>query len=74
MITTADLVAAAHGMKDHLALMERAQHTGTDVITLDMKVTEVVRDAMTGVEGKLHARSGERMTFAANEAGDGGTK
>jgi transitional endoplasmic reticulum ATPase len=71
-ISTADLVDAAHGMKNHLDLMERAQHTGTDVVTLDMKVTETVQAAMANVEGKLRARGGERITFASNEAGDGG--
>jgi hypothetical protein len=72
VITTADLVDAARGMKSHLDLMDRAQHTGSDVVTLDMKVTEVVQQALIGTEGELHARHGERMTFSVNEAGDGG--
>lgn len=72
VITTEDLVAAARGMRDHLALMDRAQHTGSDVVTLDMKVMETVQRALASTEGLLHERGGERMTFSRNEAGDGG--
>jgi transitional endoplasmic reticulum ATPase len=74
IITTDDLAGAARGMKDHLDLMARAQHTGSDVVTLDQKVTETVVAAMTEVEGTLHERGDERITFARNEAGDGGSK
>ena len=69
VITTDDLVGAAHGMKDHLALMDRAQHTGADVVTLDMKVTETVKAAIGAMEGKTDR--GSRITFRNNEAGDG---
>jgi transitional endoplasmic reticulum ATPase len=73
IITTADLVDAARGMKAHLDLMDQAQHTGSDVVTLDQKVAETVVAAMAGVEATLHARGDERITFARNEAGDGGS-
>jgi transitional endoplasmic reticulum ATPase len=73
VITTGDLVSAAHGMKDHLDLMDRAQHTGSDVVTLDMKVRDTVVAAMSDVEGTLQARGDERMVFTRNEAGDGGS-
>jgi transitional endoplasmic reticulum ATPase len=64
LITTADLVDAALGMRDHLDLMARAQHTGSEKVTLEDKMAEVVAGAMTGVTGTLHARHGEEMTFA----------
>lgn len=62
VITTEDLVDAAQGMKAHLDLMDRAQHTGSDVVTLDQKVRETVVDAMTSVKGE-NGRIGD-ITFA----------
>lgn len=70
-ITTADLTAAAHGMKDHLDLMERAQHTGSGVVTLEEKLAEVIQHALAGTEGNM-PETGWRMTFSRNEEGDGG--
>lgn len=52
VITTEDLVDAARGMKAHLDLMDRAQHTGSDVVTLDDVFAEVVQDAMAGMKGQ----------------------
>lgn len=71
-ITTADLIAAAHGMRDHLDLMNRAQHTGSGTVSLEDTLAEVIRRALAGTEGLLHARTGERITFHRNEKGDGG--
>jgi transitional endoplasmic reticulum ATPase len=66
IITTEDLTGAAHGMKDHLSLMDRAQHTGSDVVTLDMLLTNTVQTAMSGVETS-EVRSGQKLTFSVNE-------
>jgi transitional endoplasmic reticulum ATPase len=65
IITTSDLVDAARGMKDHLDLMDRAQHTGSDVVTLEDKVFEVVTDALASVKGR-NDRIGD-ITFAETD-------
>lgn len=72
-ITTSDLTDAAHGMKDHLDLMERAQHTGSNVVSLEDTLIRAIQQALAGTEGLLHERGGERITFSRNERGDGGT-
>lgn len=51
VITTEDLVDAARGMRDHLALMDAAQHTGSDVVTLDDKLSDTVRNAVQALYG-----------------------
>ena len=65
-ITTDDLVAAARGMRDHLALMERAQHTGQDVTTLDDVLTEVVQEALAEMRTSP-VRGGEKLTFSVED-------
>lgn len=62
VITTEDLVDAARGMKAHLDLMDRAQHTGSDVVTMDDIFREAVQEAVEGMEGDSH-RIG-KITFA----------
>ena len=52
VITTDDLVNAARGMRDHLSLMERAQHTGSDEVTLGDKVYELVQEAISDMRGE----------------------
>jgi transitional endoplasmic reticulum ATPase len=64
VITTDDLIDAARGMKAHLDLMDRAQHTGSDVATLDEVLAEVVQEAVEGMKGTLNARGGEEISFA----------
>lgn len=62
VITTEDLVDAAQGMRAHLDLMARAQHTGSDVVTLDDVFTEAVQSAMESMKGE-NERIGD-TTFA----------
>ncbi len=62
MITTSDLVDAARGMKDHLDLMARAQHTGSDVVTLEDKMSEVIQDAVIGLQTSI-VHGGRPLTF-----------
>ena len=66
VITTDDLVGAARGMRDHLDLMERAQHTGQDVTTLDDVLTEVVQDALAEMQTSP-VRGGEKLTFSVED-------
>lgn len=65
VITTADLIDAARGMQAHLDLMDRAQHTGTDVLSIDDLFTELVQDAVTGMKGR-NERFGE-VRFEVDE-------
>lgn len=64
-ITTEDLTASAQGTKAHRDLMENAQHTGADEMTLDDMMTEVVTAAVEGVKGSNN-RIGD-ITFSADE-------
>lgn len=65
VITTEDLVDSAKGMKAHLDLMDRAQHTGSDEMTLDDMMTDVVTAAVESVKGR-NDRIGD-ITFSADE-------
>jgi transitional endoplasmic reticulum ATPase len=63
VITTDDLIDAARGMKAHLDLMDRAQHTGTDVVTMDDVFTEIVQEAVSGMQSS-EVQGGRPLTFA----------
>ncbi len=65
VITTEDLIDAASGMKAHLDLMERAQHTGSDVLTLDDVLIDTVRVAVEGMKG-TNDRLGD-ITFEVDD-------
>lgn len=65
-ITTADLVDAAYGMRDHLKLMEDAQHSGQrDSTTLDAKIAGLVHGALGDTTGKMKLDDGGdyKITF-----------
>ncbi len=65
-ITTHDLVSAANGMRDHLRLMEDAQHGGQKTDTLDDKLAELVRGVVDGTKGNMHHsdHGGYDITFS----------
>lgn len=68
VITTEDLVSAANGMRAHLALMDAAQHTGSDRVTLGDKVKQTVQEAVEAMEGDLSPNGNKiRMTFARDD-------
>lgn len=67
VITTEDLVDAARGMRDHLALMDRAQHTGDEEVSLEDFLAGLVQDAVTGIKGDLQGRAPGTITFEVDE-------
>jgi len=68
-ITTEDLVDAAYGMRDHLKLMDEAQHGGQeDHSTLDAKIGSLVRAELADTTGKLVPHDGDyKITFASKK-------
>lgn len=69
-ITTADLVDAAYGMRDHLKLMEEAQHGGQGEATLDSKIAALVASTLTETTGKMEPDMDDgghyKITFRPN--------
>jgi len=68
-ITTADLVDAAYGMRDHLKLMEEAQHGGSqDDATVDSRIAALVSSTLADTKGSMDADSegAYKITFSAN--------
>lgn len=53
VITTADLVAAAHGMADHIALMDAATHATSARPTLDTALADVVARTVEQARGRF---------------------
>ena len=65
LISTADLVDAAFGMKAHLDLMDNAKHGDHDVTTLDVRLGELVSHAINNTKGKMvTGDNGYDITFA----------
>jgi len=65
-ITTADLVDAAFGMRDHLALMARAESAGSRKTTIEYLVGEAAELAMHRTKGDVDFGT-EVVTFSENK-------
>lgn len=65
-ITTENLVDAANGMRDHLRLMDEAQHGGQRELTLDARLENLFRQALDNTKGELHT-SDYSITLAESE-------
>lgn len=63
-IRTEDLVDAAFGMRSHLTLMENALHGDHDVTTMDVRIQELVQQAVNSTKGKMvSGEDGYDITF-----------